>query len=272
MSEEAAPPVDLESRDEGSGPAVLLVHGVGGDHTLWNDVIPRLSERFRVLAPDLRGHGRTAAPAGSKFTFSEMIGDLVHLLDQRKVEAAHWVGLSAGGFIALRVGLETPARVRSLALISGACFADSHMRAILDRWAQTLAQEGRDAYALRLLKDLYYPDWIEAHLEIADRVRGEAAGRDLVPAGQWARAVSAFDERARIASLSRPVLLIQGIDDGVVDAAHGRIFRQSVPGAQLRLFPQTGHMVPVERPVETAEALGTFLTSVESGTAPGSTG
>lgn len=269
MPEEASPPIDLESRDEGTGPTVLLVHGVGGDHTLWNEVVPRLSERFRVLAPDLRGHGRTPAPAASTFTFAEMMGDLLRLLDRKKVDSAHWVGLSGGAFLGLRVGLDQPARLRSLSMISGAGYADSHMRSIIDRWAQTLAKEGRDAYALRLLKDLYYPDWIEAHLEIADRLRDEVADRDLGPAGRWARSVSAFDERDRIGTLNRPVLLIQGMDDGVVDAAHGRIFRQSVPGAQLRLLPQTGHMVPVERPTETAEAVISFVTSVEAGPRPG---
>jgi len=267
--EETSPPIDLEAREEGSGPVVLLVHGIGGDHTLWNEVIPLLSERFRVLAPDLRGHGRTPAPPGSKFTCSEMIGDLLRLLDRRKVDSAHWVGLSAGAFLALRVGLDQPARVRSLSMIAGAVYADSHMRSIIERWAQTLSKDGRDAYALRLLKDLYYPDWIEAHLEIADRLRADVAERDLGPAGRWARSVSGFDERDRITTLRRPVLLVQGIDDAVVDAAHGRIFRQSVPAAQLRLLPQTGHMVPVERPTETAEAVISFLTSVEAGPGPG---
>jgi pimeloyl-ACP methyl ester carboxylesterase len=268
--EAAAPPIELECRVEGSGPVVLLLHGVGGSHTVWNDMVSELAKEFRVLAPDLRGHGRTRAPPDSHFTFAEMMGDVFHLLDEQGVRSAHWVGLSAGALLALRTTLERPDRVRSLTLVSGAAYTDSHTRAVAERWVETYSKEGTDRFALRLLKDLYYPDWVEANLDFADALREQVKHEDFAPAARWARAMESFDERSRIANVARPTLIVQALNDAVVEASHARLLRQSIPGAQIRLLAETGHMVPVERPQELLGAIVAFVRSVETskGTAP----
>jgi pimeloyl-ACP methyl ester carboxylesterase len=264
MVEEAAPPIDLHARREGSGPPILLFHGVGGNHTVWNQVIPLLASEFSVIAPDLRGHGRTPAPEGSHFTYAELEGDVLQLMEHDHVPSAHLVGLSGGSLLALRLALDQPEHARSLTMVSGAAYTDPHTRAVAQRWVETLAKEGRDAFALRLLKDLYYPDWIEDRLDLADELREQVKHQDFGPAVKWSLAMQAFDERSRIGSLRLPTLIIQAMDDAVVDASHGRILRQSIPGAQIRILAETGHMVPVERPRETAEAIAMFVRSDES--------
>jgi len=265
MPEEAAgPPTELKCRTEGSGPPIVLLHGIGGNHTVWNDVIPGLAKEFLVLAPDLRGHGRTPAPPDSLFTFAEMMGDVVRLLDDQGVASAHFVGLSGGALLALRTTLDRPGRVRSLTMVSGAAYTDSHTRAVAERWSEIYVKEGPDRFALRLLKDLYYPDWIEANLDFADALRELVKHQDFAPAVRWAKSMGSFDERGRIATVARPTLIVQAMDDAVVDASHGRILRQSIPGAKIRILAETGHIVPVERPQELLEAVTAFVQSVES--------
>jgi pimeloyl-ACP methyl ester carboxylesterase len=266
--EAAAPPTELRCRVEGSGPAVLLLHGIAGNHTVWNDVIPGLAKEFLVLAPDLRGHGRTEAPPGSTFTFTELVGDVLRLLNDQGVSTAHWVGLSGGALLALRATLDHPERVRSLTMVSGAAYTDAHTRAIADRWAETYAKEGPDRFALRLLKDLYYPDWIEANLDFADALREQVKHQDYTPAVRWAKSMATFDERSRIASVDRPTLIVQAMDDQVIDASHGRILRQSIPGAQIRILAETGHLVPVERPKELLDAIASFARAADASQAP----
>ncbi len=266
MTEGAGAPVELAARDEGSGPVVVLVHGMGGDHTVWNGVVGPLASGFRVLAPDLRGHGRSPAPAGSTYAFGEMEGDLLHLLTTKGIPAAHLVGLSSGALLVLRIGLDAPDRARSVTLVGGSAYVDAHTRSVVQRWDETYRTGGPDAFAVRLLKDLYYPDWIEAHLDVADRLRREVRKRDFGPAVRWSQEAARFDERKRIAGLAPPALIVQAMDDQVVDASHGRILRQSIQGAQIRIFAQTGHMIPIERPQETVEAIRAFVGGVESGT------
>ena len=261
----------LHVREEGAGDPLVLLHGLGGDHTVWNGVIPELAKEYRVLAPDLRGHGRSAAPGGSTFSFPEMIADLDHLLDERQLASAHVVGLSGGGFLALQWAVQEPPRLRSLVLVSAAGHCDNHTRAIQQRWADTYRDEGVDAYSLRLLKDLFYPDWIEAHLDFADALRAEQRERDQTGAVRWGATIRQFDLRGRLGRLHVPTLIIHGMDDAVIDSSHARLLRQSIPGAELRLFAQTGHLVPLERPAEVADAVRTFLRGRAAGTTGGAT-
>jgi pimeloyl-ACP methyl ester carboxylesterase len=263
VPEAALPPVELHARDEGHGPVVLLLHGVGLSHSVWNGLVPGLAAEFRVIAPDLRGHGRSPNPPGSQFSFPELEGDVLRLLEAKSVDSAYVVGHSGGALLALRLALDHPGRVRGLVMISGSAYTDTHTRSVAQRWTETYEKEGADAYGLRILKDLYYPDWIEAHLDFADQVREAVQHQDLGPATRWSEAMAKFDEKSRVPGLRMPTLIVQAMDDQVVDASHGRILRQSIPGAQIRILPETGHMIPLERPKETLEAIRSFVRAAE---------
>ena len=256
-------PVPLAVRDEGSGPTIVLLHGLAGDHTVWNGVIPLLARGHRVVAPDLRGHGRTPAPEQSRFTFAEMAADLEALLGRLGIERPHLVGLSAGGCLALLESLDHAERYRSLVLVAAPAQMNAHTRAILDRWREAYRDGGEDAYVLRLLKDLFYPDWIEAHLDFADRLRAQQRATDPRSTFGWGQAIREFDVRTRLGHLRLPTLVVQGMDDQVIDAAHARLLRQSIPGAELKLFARTGHLLPIERPDEIAELLVEWVDRVE---------
>lgn len=270
MAATPSPPVQLSHRDDGQGPPVVLLHGVGGDRILWNAVATSLAREFRVIVPDLRGHGQTPAPPGSQFTLTEMAQDVLRLLDEKSITSVHWVGLSAGGFLALRLTLDHPDRTRSLAVVSGAAYLDPHTRSVMERWWSTSTEAGPDAFALRLLKDLYYPDWVEAHLDVVDLVHEEVRTRNYAGAVAWGRSLRTFDERNAITAIRRPTLIVQAMDDQVMDASHGRILRQSIPGSLIRIFAETGHLIPIERPTELAEALAEHFRRAESAPAPAS--
>jgi pimeloyl-ACP methyl ester carboxylesterase len=261
-----APPTaaPLHVREEGEGPPLLLVHGLGGDHSVWNAVIGPLAKEYHVIAPDLRGHGRTPLPVGSTLTFPEIIADLRQLLTDRGIPTAHIAGISAGAFVALRWATLEPSRFRSLAVCGGATHCDAHTRAIGRSWREIYRTEGFDAYFLRLVKDLYAAEWIEANMESLDALREQLKGRDYAAAFLWGQAIESFDLRGRLASMKTPTLILHGLDDKVVDVSHARLMRQSLPGgATMRLFALTGHMVPVERPGEATDALRDWVGSRE---------
>lgn len=248
---DAPAPVRLASRVSGEGAPVLFLHGLGGDHTVWNATLAELAAR-RSIAPDLRGHGRSPLPEGARLTFAEHEADLAELLDREASGSAHVVGLSAGAMLALRFAFDHPERVRRLVLVAGAAHADAHTKAVWQSWAETMRTDGFEAYVLRLAKDLLYPDWVEAHLEYVDELREALRGRDLRGAQSWATALQAFDLRGRLSRLPAPTLVVHGMDDRVIDPSHARLLRQAIPGAELKLFARTGHLVPVERPGELA--------------------
>jgi pimeloyl-ACP methyl ester carboxylesterase len=258
------PPVELAVRREGAGTPVVFLPGIFADHTVWNVVARDLAKDHVVLAPDLRGHGRSPFPDGSTMKFDELAADVLAMLDREKLDKTHLVGLSAGGFLALEIGLAHPDRIRSVTLVSSAGQCDRHTKSIAERWITTYREEGPEALALRLLKDLYYPEWIEEHLEIADRLRESL--KEGEPRGPlaWSAAIRTFDTRGRLAGLRVPLFVIQGMDDQVVDPSHARLLRQTIQGTPVRLLARTGHMVPVERPAETAESIRGWLAGVDA--------
>jgi pimeloyl-ACP methyl ester carboxylesterase len=261
--------VELSAKVEGSGPRLVLLHGLGGDRTVWKDVQPALAEAFQVEAVELRGHGSTPAPAESTFSFDEFAEDVLHYLDTRGGGPVHLAGHSAGGFLALKLAEEHPDRVRSLSLLATAAHADGHTRGILDRFQEIYTSEGYDAYFLRVLKDIFYPDWIEAHLDFADELRETGREQDLAPIFAWSQSVKRFDQRAELHKMRVPTVIMQPMDDQVIDSSHGRLLRQTIFGSQLKIFAQTGHMIAWERPERTAQELRDFATAVDARIAAG---
>jgi 3-oxoadipate enol-lactonase len=259
VPEPPSPPVALHVREVGSGDPVLLLHGLGGDHTVWDYQIPTLAQKYRVLAPDLRGHGKTPLPDGARYTFGEFEGDLRKLLDDRQIGPVHLVGLSGGGLLALRLVVDDPSRVRSLALLGAMGHMDNHTRAVGQSWADILRDEGPAAYSRRLARDLFAPDWLEAHMDLAEKIAASQEERNLRGVVQWALAMKDYDLRSRLGKVHTPTLILHGLDDGVVDPSHARLLRQAIPGSEVRLFPNTGHLIPIERPEETAQILLDWL-------------
>jgi 3-oxoadipate enol-lactonase len=255
VPEAVSPAVDLFVREEGSGDPVLLLHGLGGDHTIWDYQIPTLAKHYRVLAPDLRGHGRSPNLGGARYTFEEHEGDIRKLLDDRKTGPVHLAGLSGGGLLALRLLVDDPGRIRSLALFGAMGHMDNHTRAVGQGWAEILREEGPAAYSRRLAMDLFAPDWLEAHMDLAERIAKSQEKRDLKGVVQWALSMTNYDLRSRLGKVRTPTLILHGLDDNVVDPSHARLLRQAIPGSQVRLFPNTGHLIPIERPEETAQIL-----------------
>ena len=102
----------------GDGPPVVLLHGFPQTHAMWHAVAPILAEKFTVIAPDLRGYGQSAKPAGTRaYGFDNMAKDICALLDHLGVLSAHIVGHDRGGRVAHRLALDAPARVRSLTVM-----------------------------------------------------------------------------------------------------------------------------------------------------------
>ncbi|HEV2316974.1 MAG TPA: alpha/beta fold hydrolase [Thermoplasmata archaeon] len=255
MSTPSPSVAELHVRESGTGAAVLLLHGWGGDHTVWNGQIGSLAERMHVLAPDLRGHGQTPAPNGSTFGFDELEGDLDAMLERRGVSTVHLIGLSAGGFLALRYALDHPNRVLSLSLVGSAGVCDGHTRATAAHWAEVYRTQGYEAFIMRLIKDLYYPEWLEQHMDVIDRALESMKGRDLKSVVQWGLALRSFDVRSQLGRIRVPTYVLHGMDDRVVDPSHARLMRQAIRGAELKLFPYAGHVVPVERAEEFTRAI-----------------
>jgi pimeloyl-ACP methyl ester carboxylesterase len=263
----------------GSGPALLLLHGIGNSCHTWAGVIDRLAESYTVIAPDLLGHGNSDKPRGdySIAAYANGMRDLLTVLD---IEQATVVGHSLGGGIALQFAYQFPERCQRLALVGSGGLGpelSAGLRAATLPGAelvvtalagvsgplrfgfQVIEKVGRTAgwqrvgdlaeagNALFALKDA------EARRAFLRTLRGVVDGR-----GQ---AVTALD-RLYLAD-SIPMLVVWGSRDHIVPAQHAETVRELVPSARVEVFAGAGHWPHLDEPDRFCDVLLDFMATTE---------
>jgi pimeloyl-ACP methyl ester carboxylesterase len=130
--------------DRGDGTPLLLVHGFMGIGANWRYVFPEDPEGFRIIAPDLRGHGRSTNPTGT-FTFRQSATDLLALLDRLHIDRVEAIGLSGGGITLLHMATLEPSRVEAMVLVSAPPYFPPEAKAIQRRYSEAMISEGQRA-------------------------------------------------------------------------------------------------------------------------------
>ncbi|WP_448852176.1 alpha/beta fold hydrolase [Corynebacterium sp. 335C] len=229
-------------------PAVVLLGSLGATRGMWAPQIRVLGDHFRIIAADLRGHGESPAPEGP-YTMEELAGDVVELLDDLRVDAAHVAGLSLGGAVAQTLALTHPDRVRSLTLLSTAPkFGEE--QAWLDK-AELVAKEGTGALAETVVgnwfTDACFARTPELPATYADGIR---ATDDAGYAG-CCRAIAGFDSREALAGVEERIrlatLVVAGEQDTstAVDVVRG--IHERMDGSRMTTISPAKHLVTVEQ-------------------------
>jgi pimeloyl-ACP methyl ester carboxylesterase len=244
---------------EGSGPAVLLIHSMGIDSTMWREQFRALADRYTCIAIDCRGHGDSSYNA--RFTVAGVAADHKALLDELGVETCHVVGLAMGGPIALSFAAQWPSAVRSLVIADG--FAD--MREVggarIPEWSKTIrstamADFGRTYADSRLMK------WAPAgaHDELARSIAKVLPETYI----DVMKAIFEIDFRDELATVRVPTLVLWGERDEVTPIEHSRQIANGIPGAVLKTIPDAGHIANIDQPEAFNRHLGEFLDSQPS--------
>lgn len=245
----------LSYRVTGAGPPVLLVQGVGVHGDGWRPQVDRLAARYRCLMFDNRGMGRSQ-PAGASVTVEQMADDARALMDAQGWEAAHVVGHSLGGPVALHLALTARDRVRSLALLCS--FARGPAVAPLSRrmvWAGTRFQFGPRGVRRRAFLELVLPP---DALRGADR---DALADSLAPVfghdladqppvvREQLRAMRRYDATPRLGELGGvPALVVSAAWDPIAPPGLGRQLAAGIPGARYVEVADASHGLPVQHP------------------------
>ncbi|MBN1954341.1 MAG: alpha/beta fold hydrolase [Anaerolineae bacterium] len=249
---------------EGSGPAVLLLHGLGSCADDWFFQFPALSERYTVIAADLRGHGRSDKPPGP-YAIARMGNDMAGVLAALATGPAHVVGLSLGGLAAQALAIGHPPQVRSLVLVN--TFARLRPQG-LGGWlyflsrAAAMATGGLEAQAEVVARGVFpYPEQEELRRAAAERLRANdpAAYRATM------RAVLRFDSRRDLPRVRVPALVIAGKEDTTVSLAAKQELAARIPGAQLIVMSNSGHASPLDQPEQFNQLLLAFLAHYKEG-------
>ncbi|MDQ3577848.1 MAG: alpha/beta hydrolase [Actinomycetota bacterium] len=257
--------VTLGYDDEGSGDALVLVHGHPFDRSMWRPQVGTFSrEGWRVIAPDLRGYGESTVVSGTT-TLDVFVRDIAELLDGLGVDRFVLGGLSMGGQIVMEFQRLSPERIRGLVLADTFAAAETRDgRAGRYAMAERVLAEGMGPYADEVLPKMVAPHNIAAMPEVAAHVL--AMMRGTSPEG----AAAALRGRAErpdyvetLGSVSVPTLVVVGRDDEFTPVRDARLIQERVPGAELAIIEGAAHMPNLERPAEFNAVLRTFLENLD---------
>ena len=254
--------VQLHYVERGEGQPVLLLHGFPLDHTIWEAQIEALSAHWRVIAPDLRGHGQSPI-WGGVFTMEDMAADVAALLDTLKIERAAWVGHSMGGYVAMAALRTLSERVAGVGMVATHPFADSpEKRTQRELSAQQVLSEGVGALVEAMSGVLFAPetppdaDYVQRVAAIMRRTSPQGVAAAL--RGMAARPSSV----ETLLSARVPMLFIAGKHDQIVTREVLRRIVDQLPPIPMRQIEGAGHMPMLERPEETSAILADFLSVV----------
>jgi 3-oxoadipate enol-lactonase len=258
MAEITANGVRTFYEDTGSGPPVVLVHGLGGSTALWQKVAPALAAEFRVVAYDLRGSGRSERPAGP-YSLDDLVTDLDALVEALGLAPAAVVGHSLSGGVVLAHAARHPERVRAVAGVGAVTeLADAGREGMRQR-AATVRAEGMENVATTVATNGTAPSWRERHADEWEAYRASLAANDPEGYALLAEVVAAIDVSAELERVRCPVLLVGGDLDGPSPPALNEANARRIPDCRHVLVEDCGHMVPLEKSDELLAALLPFL-------------
>lgn len=261
--------INLEYYDEGEGPPLLMIRGLGAQCTTWGEpLLAPLRERFRVIRFSNRGTGLSDKPQGP-VSVKTLADDAAAVLDMLGLERAHVFGVSLGGMIAQELVLNHPKRVDRLVLGCTFCGGDKAVRASDEVTVLLMPQPGlsREELIRRTRPALIMQRMIDEQPEFLDemmRLDIETPTPQETVVNQI-MAVGEFDTYDRLPSIKTPTMVLHGDTDVLVPTANARVLHERIPGSTLEIVPEAGHMFFWEHPQRTAELLALFLLQVPAG-------
>ena len=248
----------LDSGDPKVGDgAVLLIHGVGLDHRMWDAQEQAFSGRLRVVRYDMLGHGRSANPPGERNVI-DFVSQLDQLLMNLSFKRASLVGFSMGGLVARAFAGRHPERVERLVLVSTVYNrVEAERAAVRARYAA--AESGGNLTDAALTRWLS-PEFAEVHPEAVAAVRWRLQANDRDGFLRAYRVFAeAYDVEEDLAAIACPSLVITGELDSGSTPAMARAMAAELPNAEALILPGLRHMVPIEGSGVLNRALLAFL-------------
>jgi pimeloyl-ACP methyl ester carboxylesterase len=243
------PDLNMAFDDVGSGQPILLIHGFPLNREMWKPQIEALSAHFRVVAPDLRGHGETP-PTPGPYTM-EMLADDCHTLLQALgiKERVVVCGLSMGGYVTLAFYRRHPERVAGLVLASTRAAADTpEGKANRDRAAEQAREEGPQTIVAAMLPKMLSPQTYSHNRGLVaevERIMSKTSLEGMIAAllGMKERA----DSTDLLGQISVPTLIIHGADDQLISIKEAESMHRAIKNAQLVILPHAGHLPNLEQ-------------------------
>lgn len=266
--------VRLYYEEVGQGTPILFVHEFGSDHRGWEPQLRQFGKRYRCIAYSARGYTPSDVPADPKaYSYQHVMRDAVAVLDHLKIESAHFIGLSMGGYTSLQVALNNPKRVRSMVLAGTGSGSERWYTGEFHKYSRELGdmfeREGSarvaETYGMGpsrvpfLLKDPR--GFAEFSRRLAEH---DAGGSANTSRGFQGARPSLYDFANDIRKLATSALIVVGDEDERC-IEPSLFLKDTIPASGLVVLPKTGHVVNLEEPELFNLVVDDFLSRVDAG-------
>lgn len=238
-----------------TAPGLVLLHALGLDRTLWDDVAPALTRTHRVVRLDFRGHGQSGTP-DAPWTIDRLGRDVLTVMDHLGIERADVAGVSLGGLVTLWLGIHAPARVRSLVPANTAARIGT-----AESWGdriRTVMSQGLEPMAVAAPPRWFTPSFIEGSPARVAACTEVLRATSVAGYLHTCALLRDTDLRADVSAIRAATAVVGGTADVATPPSGAEWLAATIPGASLHLLT-AGHLSNVERPAEFLAAMQTAL-------------
>lgn len=251
---------EIVYRALGEGPPVVLLHPFPVNHEFWLPVAEALATRYRLILPDLRGHGDSGAGEGPA-TMDKLAADIARVMDDADIGRAPLIGVSIGGYALFEFWRRQRGRATALGLCNTKAPADSaEARSARLQAASDVLERGTEPFFESMIPRVFgsttretRPDLVAGALNMMRKMSPEDIAQ--VQRGMAERP----DSMDTLKTINVPAQIVTGDEDILTGVNESELMRQHISGSQLRVIPKAGHYSPWEQPEETGRLLRQFL-------------
>ena len=248
--------IDLVAPWERERETIIFHHGIGASAGIWQEWLPELIDRYRIVRLDMRGYGRSHIPApGDKWSPDVFVEDLLAVADAAGAQRPHIVGESIGGTIALYFALRHRQRVATLTISNGADRGAPLQK--VSEWQEQLDVHGVKAWSDQFMRDRFYEGALSAEKYAWYAAQQEAWKPESILGALGV--LVGTDVRDQLPSLKLPVLLLHGDSSPFIPVNVMVDMHHSIAGSRLQVFPHARHGLPFSHATQCARALRHFL-------------
>jgi 3-oxoadipate enol-lactonase len=262
---QARPGVEIAYADEWfgapwlTGEPIVLLHGVAESHVAWQQWMPVLSGRYRVIRPDLPGFGESPMPAAYSCTTHQVAGDIARFLDGIGVGRFHLVGAKIGGSTALQFAADYPDRVRTLCVFGTPAKGATGGKANLSTFPAMIRKEGVRGWAAATMRSRLGSDASpEMMTWWTDDLMGKATPQACIG---YSGAVDAMNLEPILGKITAPTLVVTTEGSPLQPVSSARAYQEKIPKSKLLVLPGDSYHIAAVKPVECANQVLQFITS-----------
>lgn len=250
--------IELNCVIEGDGPWVTMSHSLACNLSMWDPQIQALTQHYKVLRFDTRGHGASSAPAGP-YTLEQMADDVHGLFAELGIKRTHWVGLSMGGMIGETYALKYPGMFLSMVLADTTSRRPPNAEQMWDERIAMARDKGMGALVEGTLGRWFTEPYRKAHPEVMKRIGNDIRNTPVPGFAGCCEAIAKIDVLDRLKEIDCPALVMVGDQDHGTPPEMAKQIQANLRGSELLIIESAAHLSNVEQPAVFTRALIDFL-------------